>query len=83
VVHIVAEAGDIIGGQIHDRRQCVQQRGHIGNFARDHLQAVEGDVLYQRDTVAIENKPTTWRDRQHFNVILIRSGLIEIVLLNL
>ena len=83
VVHIVAETGDIIGAQIHDRCQCVQQCGHIGNFARDHLQAVEGDVLYQRDTVAIENKPTAWRDRQHFYVILIRSGLIEIVLLNL
>ena len=81
--HIVAEAGDIIGSQINDRRQLLQQRFHIGDFAGDHLQAIEGDVLYQRDTVAIEDEPAARGNRQHFDIVLVRAGLIEIVLFDL
>ena len=83
VVHIVAEAGDVIRRQVDDRRQALQQRGHIGNFARDHLQAIQGNVLHQRNAIAIEYQPAAGGNGQHLNVVLVRSGLVEIMLLHL
>lgn len=71
VVHIVAKAGDVVRRQVDDRRQLLQQRGHIGNFARDHLQAIQGDILHQRNAVAIEYQPAAGGDGQHFDVVLV------------
>ncbi|CAM8526374.1 hypothetical protein KLQUCP357M_22120 [Klebsiella quasipneumoniae subsp. similipneumoniae] len=83
VVHIVAEAGDVVRRQVDNRRQGLQQRGHIGNFARDHLQAIQGNILHQRYAVAIEYQPAAGGDGQHFNIVLVGTGLVEIVLLHL
>ncbi|MNR32713.1 hypothetical protein D3C85_1503260 [compost metagenome] len=77
MVHIIAKSGDVFGGQIDNRRQRLQQRGHIVDFAGDNLDLIQRNVTHQRNAVAVENQPATGGNRHHLDVVLIGSRLVE------
>ncbi len=77
------EGIDIVRRQVDNRRQFSQQRLHVLNFIGNDFNVMPGHVSDQRDAIAIENNPSRWGDRDHFDVILIGSGLIILILLYL
>ncbi|CAH0258139.1 hypothetical protein SRABI106_02758 [Rahnella aquatilis] len=79
VDHRIVKTVQIVLCQIDNGFQRIQRGVEIRHFSRDDFNLVQGDILRQHDTVAIHDQPATGRDRQHFDVILIRAGLIKIM----